>query len=452
MINPSFLSIYQEQIVKATLYKLTYTIVILLFIIVLAACSSSSSTQETQSSTPTEVSTEENQEPSGSTDVGQIEFPDSNEATDSELFVLEGAETTESGLQFLELVAGDGRAPASGDMITMHFVGTLPDGTTFVDSKEGEEPITVIFDREQLLPGWEEGVAMMTAGGKAKMVLPSELAFGEQGYGMVPPNSQIILEVELLSVEATPQPTDVPQADYLSTENGVEYYDITEGEGDEAVPNSIVTTEFTLWVQGEDSNDFILSSTYREPVTFVLGRGDTVFPGWEDGVLNMRLGGKRQLVIPPEMAFGEQGATSIPPNATIIMEVELIEMHEPVAMTEVDEGDLITTESGLKYFDIVEGEGESPAEGETVVVHYSGWLEDGQLFDSSIERGSPFSFVIGTGNVIPGWDEGVATMKVGGKRQLVIPADLAYGETGSGGVIPPGATLIFDVELLEIQP
>ena len=92
-----------------------------------------------------------------------------------------------------------------------------------------------------------------------------------------------------------------------------------------------------------------------------------------------------------------------------------------------------------------------PVMGQTVVVHYTGWLEDGTKFDSSLDRGQPFSFTLGVGGVIPGWDEGVATMKVGTTRQLVIPSDLGYGDAGSGGTIPPGATLIFEVELLAVQ-
>ncbi|MCA9952917.1 MAG: FKBP-type peptidyl-prolyl cis-trans isomerase [Anaerolineales bacterium] len=119
-------------------------------------------------------------------------------------------------------------------------------------------------------------------------------------------------------------------------------------------------------------------------------------------------------------------------------------------MTEVDPDDLVETESGLKYYDIVEGDGATPEQGQVVEVHYSGWLqEDGTKFDSSVDRGETFSFALGTGGVIAGWDEGVATMKVGGKRQLVIPAELAYGENGRPG-IPPGATLIFDIELIDI--
>jgi peptidylprolyl isomerase len=110
----------------------------------------------------------------------------------------------------------------------------------------------------------------------------------------------------------------------------------------------------------------------------------------------------------------------------------------------------ITTESGLKYIDKVVGDGATPQTGQTVVVHYTGTLTDGSVFDSSVERNRPFSFKIGVGQVIKGWDEGVGTMKVGGKRTLIIPPELGYGTRGAGGVIPPNATLIFDVELLKI--
>lgn len=111
----------------------------------------------------------------------------------------------------------------------------------------------------------------------------------------------------------------------------------------------------------------------------------------------------------------------------------------------------VTTATGLKVVDLKVGTGDSPKSGQGVSVHYTGWLEDGTKFDSSVDRGEPFVFVIGTGRVIKGWDEGVMTMKVGGKRKLTIPPGLAYGKEGVGP-IPPDATLIFEVELLEILP
>ena len=116
-----------------------------------------------------------------------------------------------------------------------------------------------------------------------------------------------------------------------------------------------------------------------------------------------------------------------------------------------EEKGTVTTASGLKYIDRVEGKGESPKPGQQVTVHYTGWLEDGTKFDSSLDRGEPFTFTIGVGRVIRGWDEGVSTMKVGGKRRLIIPPDLGYGQRGAGGVIPPNATLLFEVELLGVK-
>ncbi len=119
--------------------------------------------------------------------------------------------------------------------------------------------------------------------------------------------------------------------------------------------------------------------------------------------------------------------------------------------TKGGEGQVITTKSGLQYIDLKEGTGETAKAGDVVEVHYTGWLKDGKKFDSSKDRGKPFSFKLGAGNVIRGWDEGVAGMKVGGKRKLIIPPNLGYGERGAGGVIPPNAELTFEVELLGIK-
>jgi FKBP-type peptidyl-prolyl cis-trans isomerase FkpA len=110
----------------------------------------------------------------------------------------------------------------------------------------------------------------------------------------------------------------------------------------------------------------------------------------------------------------------------------------------------ITTTSGLKFEELKDGDGAIAESGQTVSVHYTGWLTDGTKFDSSKDRGQPFSFNLGAGMVIKGWDEGVAGMKVGGARKLTIPSHLGYGSRGAGGVIPPDATLIFEVELLDV--
>ncbi len=124
-------------------------------------------------------------------------------------------------------------------------------------------------------------------------------------------------------------------------------------------------------------------------------------------------------------------------------------MNQKPAATNPDS--MTQTASGLRYEDVQEGTGQTAKRGDHVVVHYTGTLENGRKFDSSRDRGKPFEFSLGTGTVIQGWDEGVAGMKVGGRRTLVIPSELGYGAGGAGGVIPPNATLVFDVELLEIR-
>jgi peptidylprolyl isomerase len=133
----------------------------------------------------------------------------------------------------------------------------------------------------------------------------------------------------------------------------------------------------------------------------------------------------------------------------------LVAAGAPAPATAQTSGKPMTTPSGLQITDAKVGEGASPKTGQTCVMHYTGWLYQngakGKKFDSSVDRGEPFEFKIGQGQVIRGWDEGVATMKVGGKRTLVIPPELGYGARGAGGVIPPNAMLIFDVELLGVK-
>jgi len=249
--------------------------------------------------------------------------------------------------------------------------------------------------------------------------------------------------------------------DTITTSSGLRYVITQQGGGIRAESGDKIVAHYTGKFPGGEIFD---SSVPRgTPLTFNLGKGQ-VIKGWDEGFTLLKEGDKATLIIPYQLAYGAGGRPpQIPPKATLIFDVELLEVHEPVVAVpyelEVERRCLfffkknvkleeVTTETGLKYYVVQEGAGDCPEKGTKVVVHYTGYLEDGSTFDSSVEREQPFEFTIGQGRVIKGWDEGVAMMKIGEKRRFIIPPELGYGQRGYDNLIPPGATLIFDVELL----
>jgi peptidylprolyl isomerase len=353
-------------------------------------------------------------------------------------------------IEYIEVETGDGEQPVPGDRVAVHYTGTLEDGTIFDSSFDRGQPIEFVLGQGQVIPGWEQGIAMMREGGKATLVIPPELAYGPQGAPpTIPPNATLTFEVELVQVVAAPAPLALNEDDYAETDSGLKYFDIVDGTGDTPVDGNRVLMEFAAWL--EDGTFLGSSQQMGNPLVATLGTGQ-LFEGWEEGLLTMQEGGTRQLLIPPELGYGEQGAGGlIPPNANLIWQVTLVNIIEARIPQEVAEDDYTTTDSGLKYFDLVEGTGDMPQQNDVVVVHYTGWLEDGTEFDSSLDTDDPLVFQFGAPGMIEGFNEGLATMRVGGQRQIVIPADLGYGEQGAGGVIPPDATLIFEIELVEIM-
>jgi len=234
------------------------------------------------------------------------------------------------------------------------------------------------------------------------------------------------------------------------TEDGLEIRDTEVGSGTEAEANDFLTIHF----EGSLESGEVFESTFErdDPIIVQVGTGQLPIEGWDQGLIGMREGGKRSLVIPPNLAFGDEGVEGfIPGGENIYMDIELVSITKPPEPWDIDETALQSMDNGLQFYVHEEGNNQKPESGDLISVHYSGFLEDGTMFDSSTLRDQPFEFPVGEGQVIPGWDEGLLDMSVGEKRTLVIPPELGYGPNGAGGVIPPNATLIFDVELLSIN-
>jgi len=239
-------------------------------------------------------------------------------------------------------------------------------------------------------------------------------------------------------------------AERIITSSGLQYKDIIVGKGGSPQKGDKVVVHYTGTL--EDGTKFDSSKDRGRPFEFAIGVGQ-VIKGWDEGVISMMPGGNRILTIPSDLAYGDRGAGKlISPGATLVFDVELIEVKKKFIDTDFSlPGQEIKTESGLLMIEHIEGDGVKPESGQVVFVHYTGLLPDGTEFDSSHSRGEPLRFNVGTGKVIKGWDEALLDMSVGSKRTLVIPPDLAYGERGAGRVIPPNATLIFEVELVDIK-
>jgi len=357
-------------------------------------------------------------------------------------------ETTDSGLQYYILQEGEGQTAEDGQILLVNFAGYLEDGTVFANSASTGGTIPLPSGATGLI-GLDEALGYLNAGSLARIIIPAELLVDDNGQPSGLPPGDVAFDMEVVEIiDGPPEaPQTIDEGDYTVTDSGLTIYDFEEGVGEAIVPGQIVDVHYTGWLEDDTIFD---SSVGRNPIKVIVGAGE-VIEGWDEGLQGMKLGGRRQLVIPAELGYGATGSGSIPPDSLLIFEVEVVDISDgpPEAPQVVDEGDFTATDSGLQYFDFEEGSGDEIEAGQQVSVDYTGWLEDGTLFDSSIGK-QPFTLVVGAGSVIPGWDEGLQGMKLGGRRQLVIPAELAYGDAG-GGPIPPNAVLIFEVEIVGVQ-
>ncbi len=254
---------------------------------------------------------------------------------------------------------------------------------------------------------------------------------------------------ETMVVVPPPEHLVLEGLDIVSLDSGLSYALIEEGDGAPLAEEMHVSLHYIGYLE---NNYHLFDSSYERgrPLRFILGRG-MVIQGWEEALLHLRVGDKARLWVPYELAYGEEGRAPIPGGVNLMFDVEVL-MADPVVVPEmmnISGLDTLTAASGLKMIVVYEGSGPDPAPGHVLEVHYSGFLSDGTLFDSSVQRETPFRFVLGSGQVIKGLDEGFTRLKPGGKARLIVPPHLAYGDKGFGPV-PPDETLFFDIVLLNL--
>ena len=219
--------------------------------------------------------------------------------------------------------------------------------------------------------------------------------------------------------------------------------DVRHGTGATALPGDWVTIRYVIWLWDEDGTDHKGQQVGSGEVEFVLDV-DPVLPAFERGLASMRVGGLRRMQVPPEFAFGPEGEGSIPPNSTLVIDLELLEVR------------LYTTDSApFQVIDLQVGDGAVAADGYVVTVVYAGFLYEASMPDGKGRQfevnNEGFDFSLGLNQVIEGWDEGLVGMRENGERRLLIPPEMAYGESGQRPRIPPNATLLFDVTLIRVQ-
>lgn len=346
---------------------------------------------------------------------------------------------TPSGLEYGFLQKGkEGPTPRPDDTVEVHYTGWLTDGTKFDSSRDRGQPAS--FGVTQVIKGWTEGLQLMTVGARCKFVIPGDIAYGPAGRPpKIPANATLVFDVELLKIVRMPT-MPATKADAQKTlPSGVKWEIVKPGEGDPVGASDGVALRFAYWRPtgelldcSEKQRDLrIKGAVSALPLAFLGELAAQCKPGT---VLRAE--------VPAELYSGGGGPT--------VWEIEMADVYRGKVPTfrELDRAKIVTTQSGLQYEVIASGEGESPKATDKVTCHYTGWLTDGTLFDSSHARDETIEFPLN--RVIAGWTEGVQLMKPGGKFLFSIPGEIAYGSRGSPPKIPANATLIFLVELKSV--
>lgn len=356
---------------------------------------------------------------------------------------------TEEGLEMTFYEKGTGPQADSGDVVFMHYTGRLENDSIFGSSYQRNQPFRFRMGNDEVIDGWEIAVDRMREGDSALLRVPPELGYGDKEISSIPANSILNFSVRVKDVRKAPEPFDTTNATKKEPIDGLIIYTIEEGDGKSLAEGYYAKVHYTGYFKNGEIFD--TSVEKEEPIRVQLGKNQ-VIKGWEEALKTMREGDKARIIIPPELAYGEEGRGEIDPNTTLIFDVEVLEAEMPKKAEPYDvEGkDTLHTESGLDIIKVKETDNVKASDGNVVKVHYTGYFEDGEVFDSSVEAGKPINFELGKGQVIKGWEKGIKHMRMGEKARIIVPYQLGYGKEGAGPV-PPKTDLIFDINLLDVK-
>jgi FKBP-type peptidyl-prolyl cis-trans isomerase len=359
--------------------------------------------------------------------------------------------STASGLKYCVLKPGDGTTkPKTGDAVKMHYTGWLTNGMVFDSSVKRNEPFFFELGRGRVIKGWDEAVALMTKGEKLKITLPPELAYGAQGQGKIPANSTLIFEIEFLDIAWTYVPLD-PAVKKVAA-SGIGYQLLRPGSGACAKDGDIARFTFAGWKPTGELITFCEDELMRRGMSpakgqnAMIGQIPTAF--FNEALKLVPIGGTVRFEVPAAMVWPSRLPPGFKPDTMVTWEIGVLDAQVLPAFEMPDPAKLQKTASGLGYVVIKEGSGKQPKSTDRVTVNYIGWTTDGKAFDSSYAQGQAVPMSLS--GVIKGWTEGIPLMKEGAIYKFVIPPELGYGAAGSPPVIPPNATLVFQIELVSV--
>lgn len=419
-----------------------------------------------------------------------------------------GFKKTESGIYY-KIYNSDNQDTTrvrTGSIVTMSLSYGIKDSMVF-DSRDMDQPVMMSVSEPQYEGDFFECLRLFHQGDSATFILKAGPFFTQTVRQPTLPEycqeeTDLYFNVVFNKVQTQQEAEAERQAEneiyrqqeqellqkYVQDNNikatpsstGVYYLETKKGSGKPPEKDGYVSVHFTVFLLGQ-SEKLFSTLDKGEAIDFKFG-SQFENPGFQEAVGMMKEGGKSNAIVPSSMAFGEQGAGNIvPPFSTLYYEIELVDVistqewekkqadmnakkQAEMAQRQTEEESLLqkylqdnhitpttTLPNGLIYIERQAGTGNSPVDGKKVKVHYTGKLLNGEVFDSSIDRGEPLEFAIGRRNVIEGWDAGIPLMKVGGKATLIIPSKIGYKDRGAGEKIPPYATLIFEVELVEAE-